>query len=94
MLSVLDAFALNSSTHHFLDHLRIAGGVQIVDKILRGHSANRLRHAVAVAVIDDGDGSAVHGDELVIGVIAEGLAAGSKGVSVGRPGRTQRWRRV
>ena len=66
----------------FLDDLRIAGRIQIVDQILRGHAVHRLGHAVAVSVVDKRNGTAVHRDQMVLRIVGERLAARRQHVAV------------
>ena len=46
---------VHRAADHFLDDLRVAGWVQVIDQILRRDAARRLRDPVAVAVVDRRD---------------------------------------
>src|SRR5687768_14047612 len=68
---------LNDAAGNFLQHLRVAGRVAIVDKVASGHAADGLGDPVAVAVIHDDDAATVHVGQPVLEVVAIQPAAGS-----------------
>jgi hypothetical protein len=59
----------------FLNNLRVAGGIQVVDEVACNDAVCGLCYAVAIAVIEDLHRAAVHRDEMVLAVVGEALAA-------------------
>ena len=54
----------------FFDNLRVAGVVVGVDQVVGGDAGDGFRDAIAVAVVDVGDGAVVQRGEVVLEVVS------------------------
>ena len=61
------------SAGEFLDHLRVAGRIEVIHQVASGHAVRRLDHAIAIAIVDDRHRVAVHRHRLqsVLEVVGE-----------------------
>ncbi len=61
---------LHRAVDDLLDNLRVTRRVSTIDKVFRRHTANGLRDAIAVAVVNKRDGAAINfGEPVFEGVI-------------------------
>ena len=81
-LKPISVLPLDHVVDRLLDHLRQSGRVQIIDQVARGNAVHRLGHAVAVAVVKQCDGAAIHRLQLVLRVVGKVVSAGVPRVAV------------
>src|SRR6185369_4485515 len=74
---------LHLAIHDFFKHLRIAGGVDVVDEVSRSDTARGLRCEITVAVINNPHGAAVSTLDPVLEIIDETVTSRSARVAVG-----------
>src|SRR5262245_21561681 len=74
--------ALHSTADDFLDDLHVAGEITVIDGISGGYTTDSLRHAIAVAVVDDDHTGAILLGQVILEVIVISLAIRASGVAV------------
>jgi hypothetical protein len=70
-LQAVGVGARDRAVGQFFDHLRIAGGAQIVHQVLRGDAGGGK---LPETVVGERDLAAVHRDQFQPGVVGEGVA--------------------
>jgi hypothetical protein len=73
-LQAVGVGARDRAVGQFFDHLRIAGGAQIVHQVLRGDAVGGFGDKLPETVVGERDLAAVHRDQFQPGVVGEGVA--------------------
>ncbi len=72
--------ARNRAALYFVQHLRIAGGIEGVDEVLRRAASAGLGHAVAVTVVNDAQAGLL--DQMILEIVGVPQPVRGRGVAV------------